>query len=122
MRTNLFFITSNLSTRLLVYSSTYYVTLSFSQATCLLVYLFTRLLTMLLCLFHKQLVYLSTYYVTLSFSQATRSLVHSFTRLLITLPHTLRIGSIFSASLRRIIAFFSAKTWHYSKKVVSLLH
>ena len=28
---------------------------------------------------------------------------------------------IFSASLRRIIVIFSAKSWIYSKKVVSLL-
>ena len=122
------FFASNLFTRLLVHSSTYYVTLSLIQATCSLVYSFTCPLTLLLCLWNKQLVYLST-----------RSLVHLpcysvflhkqlvylsnlFTRLLVTLPHTPRIGSIFSASLRRIIIFFSAKTWHYSKKVVSLSH
>ena len=101
MRTNFFFITSNLSN-----SSTYLVTLSFSQATCLLVYSFTCPLIMLLCLWYNQLVHLSTrslvhllcysvfdtsnsstcslvhlstYLVTLSFSQATCSLVNSFT-------------------------------------------
>ena len=103
------FFTSNLFTRLLVYSFTCLLTLLpclSSQATRLLVYSFTCPLTLLLCLS----------------SQATCLLVYSFTRLLITLPHTPRIGSIFSASLRRIIVFFSAKTWHYSKKVVSLLH
>ena len=104
MRTNFFFITSNLSN-----SSTYLVTLSFSQATCLLVYSFTCPLIMLLCLWYNQLVHpstrslvhllcysvffasnlftcllvhLSTYLVTLFFSQATRSLVYSFTCLL----------------------------------------
>ena len=107
MRTNFFFITSNLSN-----SSTYLVTLSFSQATCLLVYSFTCPLIMLLCLWYNQLVHpstrslvhlpcysvffasnlftrllvhLSTYYVTLSFSQATCSLVYSFTCPLIML-------------------------------------
>ena len=104
MRTNFFFITSNLSN-----SSTYLVTLSFSQATCLLVYSFTCPLIMLLCLWYNQLVHSSTcslvhllcysvffasnlftrslvnsstYLVTLFFSQATRSLVYSFTCLL----------------------------------------
>ena len=104
MRTNFFFITSNLSN-----SSIYLVTLSFSQATCLLVYSFTCPLTMLLCLWYKQLVHpstrslvhlpcysvffasnlftrllvhSSTYLVTLSFSQVTCPLVNSFTCLL----------------------------------------
>ena len=101
MRTNFFFITSNLSN-----SPTYLVTLSFSQATCLLVYSFTCPLIMLLCLWYNQLVHpstrslvhllcysvffasnlftrslvnSSTYLVTLSFSQATCPLVYSFT-------------------------------------------
>ena len=101
MRTNFFFITSNLSN-----SSTYLVTLSFSQATCLLVYSFTCPLIMLLCLWYNQLVHpstrslvhllcysvffasnlftrslvnSSTYLVTLSFSQVTCPLVYSFT-------------------------------------------
>ena len=104
MRTNFFFITSNLSN-----SSTYLVTLSFSQATCLLVYSFTCPLIMLLCLWYNQLVHpstrslvhlpcysvffasnlftrllvnSSTYLVTLSFSQATCQLVYLFTCLL----------------------------------------
>ena len=77
------FFTSNLFTRLLVYLSTYYVTLSFSQATCLLVYSFTCPLTMLLCLFHKQLVYLST-----------RSLVHSSTNCLYLLNIKVNISII----------------------------
>ena len=97
----------NLSTCSLVYLPCYSVFyLPCLQATCSLVYSFTCPLTLLLCLS----------------SQATCLLVYSFTHLLITLPHTPRIGSIFSASLRRIIVFFSANTWHYSKKVVSLLH
>ena len=108
MRTNFFFITSNLSN-----SSTYLVTLSFSQATCLLVYSFTCPLIMLLCLWYNQLVHpstrslvhllcysvffasnsftrslvnSSTYLVTLSFSQATCLLVYSFTCQLVHLP------------------------------------
>ena len=106
------FFTSNLFTRLLVYLSTYYVTLSFSQATCLLVYSFTCPLTMLLCLssqstcllvysftcpltmllclFHKQLVYSSTrslvhllcYSVFFTSNLFTCLLVHLSTRLL----------------------------------------
>ena len=57
-----FIATSNLLSRQLVNSSTRsYVTMSSSQATCLLVYLSTRqLVLMLLCLPHKQLVYSST--------------------------------------------------------------
>ena len=108
MRTNVFFITSNLSN-----SSTYLVTLSFSQATCLLVYSFTCPLIMLLCLWYNQLVHpstrslvhllcysvffasnlftrslvnSSTYLVTLSFSQVTCLLVYSFTCQLVNLP------------------------------------
>ena len=108
MRTNFFFITSNLSN-----SSTYLVTLSFSQATCLLVYSFTCPLIMLLCLWYNQLVHpstrslvhllcysvffasnlftrslvnSSTYLVTLSFSQVTCLLVYSFTCQLVNLP------------------------------------
>ena len=77
------FFAINLFTRLLVYLSTYYVTLSFSQATCLLVYSFTCPLTMLLCLFHKQLVYLST-----------RSLVHSSTNCLYLLNIKVNISII----------------------------
>ena len=79
MRTNFFFITSNLSN-----SSTYLVTLSFSQATCLLVYSFTCPLIMLLCLWYNQLVHPST-----------RSLVHLlcysvfFTSNLFTCPLTM---------------------------------
>jgi len=84
MRTNFFFITSNLSN-----SPTYLVTLSFSQATCLLVYLSTCPLTMLLCLWYKQLVYSSTcslvYLLCLWYNQlvhpSTRSLVNSSTYL-----------------------------------------
>ena len=87
-----------------------------------------KLVLMLPCLWNKQLVYSSTrslVYLPCYSVFLHKQLVYLsnlFTRLLVTLPHTPRIGSIFSASLRRIIVFFSAKTWHYSKKVVSLLH
>ena len=82
MRTNVFFITSNLSN-----SPTYLVTLSFSQVTCLLVYSFTCPLIMLLCLWYNQLVHPSTrslvhllcYSVFFASNLFTRSPVYSFT-------------------------------------------
>ena len=88
MRTNFFFITSNLSN-----SSTYLVTLSFSQATCLLVYSFTCPLIMLLCLWYNQLVHPSTrslvhlpcYSVFFASNLFTRLLVHSSTYSLVHL-------------------------------------
>ena len=83
MRTNFFFITSNLSN-----SSTYLVTLSFSQATCLLVYSFTCPLIMLLCLWYNQLVHPSTRSLVhlLCYSVFCKQLVYSFTCQLVNLP------------------------------------
>ena len=89
MRTNFFFITSNLSN-----SSTYLVTLSFSQATCLLVYSFTCPLIMLLCLWYNQLVHPSTRSPVYSFTCPLtmllclfrKQLVYSFTCQLVNLP------------------------------------
>ena len=78
MRTNFFFITSNLSN-----SSTYLVTLSFSQATCLLVYSFT-------C----QLVNLPCYSVFFASNLSTRSLVHSSTNCLYLLNIKVNISII----------------------------